>query len=69
MLNIILRLSAEMGPMAAWVAVFVAAIAATFVVYIGAAMTVTLFTTDPARAKIRYQVFRDLLRLFHWRRR
>ncbi|GAA1892133.1 hypothetical protein [Actinomadura bangladeshensis] len=69
MLNILFRLVAEMGPMAAWAALCVMAIAVMFVIYVGAAMTVTLFTTDPARAKIRYQVFKDLLRLFYRRHR
>ncbi|MBB4704250.1 hypothetical protein [Sphaerisporangium siamense] len=55
---------AEMGPAAAWVAVFAAAIVAAFTLYVGIAMVAALRATDERQAKVRYRIFRDLLRLF-----
>ena len=65
----LLRLMAEIGPQVIWVIIFIAAIVATFVLYIGIALWVTLRTKDPRRQKISYQVFRDLLDLFRRGRR
>lgn len=67
MLEVVLRLLAEMGPAAAWIAVFMAVVVTAFVLYVGVAMAATLAARDADQAKIRYRVFKDLLRLFHRR--
>lgn len=68
MLEPLFRLLAEAGPGITWTAICLAALVAVFMFYIGLAMLVTLRAHDPARAKISYQVFRDLLDLFSLRR-
>ena len=69
MLEILLRLVAEAGPAAIWIIVFCAAVIAAFVVFVGIAMQAALNASDPQQQQIRYQVFRDLIDLFHsWRR-
>jgi hypothetical protein len=60
----LLRLMAEIGPQVIWVFIFIAAIVAVFVLYVGIALWVTLRTTDPGRQKMSYRAFRDLLDLF-----
>jgi hypothetical protein len=65
----LLRLLAEVGAAANWIIVFIAAIIAVFVGYIGIAMCATLRACDADQRKIRYQVFRDLLRPFDRGRR
>ena len=69
MLVELLRLMAEIGPQIIWIFILIAAIVATFVLYVGIALWVTLRTRDPRRQKISYQVFRDLLDLFRRGRR
>ncbi|GAA0938735.1 hypothetical protein [Nonomuraea longicatena] len=63
-MEILLRVLAEMAPAAGWIAAFVAAVVATFVLYVGVAMAATLLTRDQKRVQIQYRVFSDLLRLF-----
>lgn len=64
------RLTAEAGAAASWIVIFVAAITAVFTPYVGIAVCAALRATDPSQQKIRYKVFRDLLRFFKgwWRR-
>jgi len=69
MLEILPRLTAEAGSAATWIAVFAALMVAVFVLYVGIAMHATLHARDPEQTKIRYQIFRDLLALFSFRRR
>jgi hypothetical protein len=55
---------AEIGPQVIWVFIFIAAIVAVFVLYVGIALWVTLCAKDPRKQKISYQAFHDLLDLF-----
>lgn len=64
MLDVLLRLLAELGPAAMWLAIFIAAVVAIFVLYLGIALFAVLRATDPDQRKVRYRVFRDLLNLF-----
>lgn len=66
MLEVLLRVEAEVGPAAIWVAIFCAAVVAAFVVFIGIVLWTILHSSnpDPEQQKNRYQVFRDLLELF-----
>jgi hypothetical protein len=64
MLTTLLRVSADLGPGAVWIARFFAAVTAVFILYVGIAIWATLHTADPEQQKIRYQIFRDLLDLF-----
>jgi hypothetical protein len=59
-----LRVIAEVGPGAAWIMVFCAAMIAVFVLYIGIALFATLRAGDEEQRKIRFELFRELLRLF-----
>jgi hypothetical protein len=61
MLDVLLRMLTEFGPMASWFAMFFAAVIAVFVLYIGIALRAVLRAPDP---EIHYQAFRDLLELF-----
>jgi hypothetical protein len=65
----IFRLMAQVDPAATWMAVFLTAVVAVFVLYVGVAMLATLRAKDPEQVKIRYRVFKDLLALFYRRRR
>lgn len=67
--NILRLLLTEIGPAAAWAAAFVAGIIALFAGYLGVAMVATLRTTNQEYLKVRYRVFRDLLEIFHQRRK
>ncbi|GAA2277836.1 hypothetical protein GCM10010402_38020 [Actinomadura luteofluorescens] len=58
----VLRVIAEMGPAAVWVAGFVAAVIATIVIYLGLAL-VAVLRAQPNNEECRYVVFRDLLDL------
>ena len=64
MLAELLRSVAEIGPGVIWVFIFIAAIVAVFVIYIGIALWATLRAKDTEQQKVRYQVFHDLLDLF-----
>ena len=64
MLAELLRLIAEIGPQVIWVFIFIAAVVAIFVLYIGIAIWATLRAPDLPQQKVRYQIFRDLLDLF-----
>ncbi|GIH78887.1 hypothetical protein [Planobispora longispora] len=68
-MEILLRVLAEMAPVAGWAATFLAAVIAAFVLYVGIAMIATLLTRDQKRVQIRYRVFRELLQLFRRSRR
>jgi hypothetical protein len=68
MLDVLLRSLAELGPVATWFALYVAAIVAVFVLYVGIALRAVLRATDTEQREIRYQVFRDLLSLFRSRK-
>ncbi|WP_431919874.1 hypothetical protein [Nonomuraea jabiensis] len=63
-MDILFRLLVEMAPAVGWIAIFVAAVIALFALYLGIAMIATLLTRDQKRVRVRYQVFRELLRLF-----
>jgi hypothetical protein len=67
-LDELLRMSAELGPVATWLAIFFAAVIAVFVLYIGIALHVVLHTPDEPQQQVRYQIFRDLLSLFDRRK-
>lgn len=69
MLDILLRLFAEVGPGVTWIAVFLAAVVIAFVLYVGIAMLAIFRAQDSEQIKVRYRVFSDLLSLFHRRRR
>ena len=58
------RVIAEVGPGAAWLMVFFAAVIAVFVMYVGIALFATLCAGDEQQRNIRYRLFRDLLSLF-----
>jgi Flp pilus assembly protein TadB len=64
LLSELLRLLAEISPQIIWILIFIAAIVAVFVLYIGIALWVTLISKDSRRQKVSYQAFRDLLDLF-----
>ena len=61
MLAELLRLIAVIGPQVTWVFIFIAAVVAVFVLYIGIVIWVTLRAPDP---EVGYKIFRDLLDLF-----
>jgi hypothetical protein len=65
MFTTLLRTSAAIGPSVSWIADFCATVIAVFVLYVGIAIWATLYAADPDQRKIRYQIFRDLLDLFH----
>ncbi|MEU7942379.1 hypothetical protein [Microbispora bryophytorum] len=65
MVGLLRQMLAEVGSATAWVAVFVAAIIAVFTLYVGITVVAVLRAADEQQAKIRYRIFRDLLRLFH----
>jgi hypothetical protein len=69
MLEMLFRLLAEVGPGVTWTALFMAAVVAVFVLYIGVAMLATLRAQDPQQVEIRYRVFHDLPALFRSGRR
>jgi hypothetical protein len=60
----LLRLMTQLSSAARWTAIFIAAVIAVFVAYTGIAMCATFRACDPEQRKVRYQVFRDLLRWF-----
>jgi len=66
----LLRLATEVGAAANWIVIFISAVIAVFVVYLGVAMCATFRASDPEQQKLRYKVFHDLLRFFggRWHR-
>jgi hypothetical protein len=68
-LDTLLRLGAGLGPLAAWCFLFVAVIAAVFVLYVGIALWAVLSADSEEQRTIRYQVFKDLLDVFRRRKR
>lgn len=69
MLAELLRLLAGIGPGVVWVFIFIAAVVAVFVLYIGIALWATLRARDSEQRQVRYQIFHDLLDLFRRRGR
>jgi hypothetical protein len=69
MLTELLRSMAEIGPGIIWVFIFIAAIVAVFVIYIGITLWATLRATDAEQQKVCYQIFNDLVDLFRRKRR
>lgn len=67
--EVLLRLTAEVGPEAAWAMVLIAAVIATFMLYLGVAICAALRAKDTEQGKISYQIFKDLLGLFDRPRR
>jgi len=59
----LLRLLADIGAAANWIAIFLAAVIAAFVLYLGIALYAVLRASDKEQREVRYKVFRDLL---HW---
>lgn len=57
MLELLVSLSAEVGPAAIWIAIFCAAVVAVFVLYVGIALWAALRAHGPEQY-IRYQIFR-----------
>ena len=66
----LLRLLAAVDNAASWAVFFIAAIIAVFMAYIGIAMWATFCARDNEERKVRYKIFRDLLRAIwpRWRR-
>ena len=68
MLQTLLRLVAEVGPVASWIilflAIFFAVIVVIFVRYVGKVLHALLGERDPEQRRILHQVLRDLLELF-----
>lgn len=69
MLDELLRVGAELGPVATWLAIFFAAVIGVFVLYVGIALHAVLHASDEPQRQVRYQIFRDLLNLFDRRKR
>lgn len=67
MIDVLVRLLADVDPAAIWTVRTIGAVVGAFVVYVGIAMVATLFTRDPGQRKTRYRIFRDLLDLFRRR--
>lgn len=65
MLDMLLRVAAELGPVAASITIVISVVVMVFLLYIGIAMRAVLRTSDPKEREIRYQMFRDLLDVFH----
>lgn len=59
----LLRLLADVGAAANWIAIFIAAVIAVFMLYLGISLLSVLRAPDKEQREIRYEVFRDLL---HW---
>jgi hypothetical protein len=64
MLGMLLRASAEVGPVATSVALIFSLVITVLLVYVGIAMRAVLRASDPKEREIRYQMFRDLLDVF-----
>jgi hypothetical protein len=56
---------AAIGPGVAWVLIFMAAVVAVFVLYVGIALLAALFAQEPGPQEARSKILRDLLNLFH----
>jgi hypothetical protein len=65
----LLRFLAEIGPGVIWVFIFIAAVMAVFVLYIGIALWAIFRARDPEQRQVWYQIFRDLIDLFRRRGR
>jgi hypothetical protein len=63
----LVRLMAELGLVASWLAIFFAAVIAVFVLYVGITLWAILRPGDLEHQILRYQVLRDLLDLFRRR--
>jgi uncharacterized membrane protein YhiD involved in acid resistance len=60
---LLLRLADALGPAAGWTLIFLAAVAAVFVLFVGIALRAVLRASDQEQRQVRYQIFRDLLDL------
>ena len=58
---LLLRLVDASGPAADRILIFLAAMVAIFVLYLGIAMRAVLRVPDQDQRQVRYQIFRDLL--------
>jgi hypothetical protein len=54
----------EVGVAASWVGTIIAAVVVIFVLYVGIALYAVLHASDEKQQKVRYRVFRDLLKVF-----
>lgn len=63
----LVRVIAEVGPGATWLMVFIAAVIAVFVLYVGIALFATLRAPDDQQRTLRHEMFRELLDLFRRR--
>ena len=59
----LLRLLTDVGAAANRIAIFIAAVVAVFLLYLGIALRAVLRASEKEQREVRYQVFRDLL---HW---
>jgi hypothetical protein len=66
-LESLVRVIAEVGPGATWLMVFIAAVIAVFVLYVGIALFATLRAPDDQQRTLRHEMFRELLELFRRR--
>jgi hypothetical protein len=66
----LLHMLTEVGAAASWVGMIIAAVVVIIVLYLGIALYAVLHASGEEQQKIRYKVFRDLLKVFvrGWRR-
>jgi hypothetical protein len=64
MLGEVLRVLAEAGPPARWLAALFAGVIATFTLYLGIVMIAAISTGDENRREVCYKIFHDLVEFF-----
>lgn len=64
MQSILSDLPALLGSGATWMAMIAALVVVVLLLYLGIALRATLRAEDPQKAKLCYQLFRDLIDLF-----
>jgi hypothetical protein len=57
----------EIGPGIIWVFIFIAAVVAVLIAYVGIALVAALFAKNPEQQKVRRKILHDLLDLFRRR--
>jgi len=62
-LDMLPRLLATAGAVASWFSIFVAAVIALFVIYIGIAMAAALLASDARQQRIRLKILQSLLEI------
>ena len=67
MSTLLLRIAAVAGPAASWLCIFLAVIAAVFVLYLGIALLAAIYAPTPEKQRARYEVFCALLSVFQRR--